>query len=178
MLASLVVGVRVQAQAPDGEAQIKAAFVYNFLKFVEWPAEAFEHPNDSLVVAILGDGPTAEAARRFLAAKEVGERKLVIRQVKWDKPLVGVHAVVVTETDVKKLRRTLEAASLGHILTIGEGAAFASTGGVIAMVIEDRRVRFDIDLDAANAAGLKVSSKLLALTRVVHSDKINNGERP
>jgi uncharacterized protein DUF4154 len=177
MLASLVVAARVQAQAPGAEAQIKAAFVYNFLKFVEWPADSFERPDDPLVVAIVGDGPLADAPDRLLTMQQVGERPVVVRHVKWDKPLAGVHAIVVTETDVKKLRRVLEAASLGHILSIGEGAAFASTGGVIGLVIEGRKVRFDIDLDVANTTGLKVSSKLLALTRVVHSDKIN-GDRP
>ena len=112
-----------------------------------------------------------------LAAKQVGERHVITRQVKWDRPLAGVNAVVVTETDQKKVRRVLQSAALGAILSIGEGAAFASSGGVIALVIEDRKVRFDIDVDVANAAGLKVSSKLLALTRVIHSDKAK-GERP
>lgn len=176
-LAALVGGVPARAQAPDGEAQIKAAYVYNFLKFVEWPVESFERPNDPLVVGIVGDGPMADATERLLSLQQVGERPVVVRHVKWDKPLAGVHAVVVTETDVKKLRRVLEAASLGHILSIGEGAAFASTGGVIGLVIEGRKVRFDIDLDVANTTGLKVSSKLLALTRVVHSDKLK-GDRP
>ena len=175
-LSALAYGMQVGAQSPDGEAQIKAAFVYNFLKFVEWPPHVFERPNDSLVVAIVGGGAMAEATTRFLAAKQVGERPVAVRPIKWDKPLTGVHAVVVTETDGKRVRRVLETAALGTILTIGEGADFASTGGVIALVIEDRKVRFDVDIDAATANGVKVSSKLLALTRVVHSDK-SKGDR-
>ncbi|MBC7894311.1 MAG: YfiR family protein [Cytophagaceae bacterium] len=164
-------------QVLDGEAQIKAAFVYNFLKFVEWPPLSPEHDGDSLVVAIVGGGALAEATELFLAEKHVGERRVVVRQVKWDKPLTGVNAVLVTETDAKRVHHILSTTVSGAILSIGEGEAFASTGGVIALVIQDRRVRFDIDIGAASASGLRISSKLLALTRVIHPDKAK-GPRP
>jgi hypothetical protein len=171
-LAWLTLAAPVLAQAGlTGEAQVKAAFVYNFLKFVVWPEGAFDGPDDPLVVALVGDGPTAEATAHFLSAKQVGSRPLVVRRVAWDQALAGVHAVFVAESDVDKLRRIFAAASTARVLSIGEGASFAAGGGVIALVVEERKVRFDIDMAAARTAGLTVSSKLLALTRVVHDVK-------
>jgi hypothetical protein len=169
-LLALAFAAPAQAQAPTGEAQVKAAFVYNFLKFVEWPPGSFR-PDEPLVVAVVGDGPTAEATTQFLSAKLVGSRPLVVRRATWDGPLEGVHAVFVTESDAGRLRRILAAASMAGVLSIGEGAGFASSGGVIALVVDERKVRFDIDMDVAQTAGLRVSSKLLALTRVVHAAK-------
>jgi hypothetical protein len=175
--AALLVGAYVDGQTPRDESQIKAAFVYNFLKFVEWPAEVFHRPDEPLVVAIVGEGPTAEATEQFLATKQVGERRILVRRVGWEEPLAGVHAVFVTEGDAKKLRYVLAAASARPILSIGEGESFASSGGLIGLVIEQRKVRFDIDMAVAEATGLKVSSKLLALTRVVHPAKDKMGDR-
>ena len=177
-MVALAFSIDGNAQAPADEAQIKAAFVYNFLKFVEWPAQVFQRPDEPLVVGIVGEGPMAEAAERLLAAKLVGAHRLMVRQVNWDEPLSGVHAVLVTERDSKKIRHVLDGVSSRPILSIGEGEEFASSGGVIGLVIEERKVRFDIDMDVAEAAGLKVSSKLLALTRIVHSKKTKNGNHP
>lgn len=178
VLTALVAGARLQAQTSPDAAQIKAAFVYNFLKFVDWPAEAFHSPQDPFVVAIVGDGDTADATERFLGAKQVGARPIIVRRLKWDQSLTGVHAVFIAERDTKRLRHVLETAATASALTIGEGEDFAEHGGVIGLVIDDRKVRFDIDTDAAQAAGLRVSSKLLALTRVVHSSAGRAGARP
>jgi hypothetical protein len=178
VVTALVGGARAQGQAPADESQIKAAFVYNFLKFVEWPMDSFHGPRDAFVVAIIGDGEAADATERFLAAKQIGDRPITIRRQKWDQPLAGVHAVFVTDLDGKKMRHVLDAAAAGSVLSIGDSDDFAVNGGVIGLVIDNRKVRFDIDTDAAQAAGLRVSSKLLALTRVVHSAAIRTGARP
>jgi hypothetical protein len=173
-----LLGSRAHAQAPAGEAQIKAAFVYNFLKFVEWPSDASARATDPLIVVIVGDGPTAGAIEEFLTTKHVGDRAIAIRHLGWDQSLVGVHAAFVSEDDPRRLRRLLVAASSAGVLSIGEGAGFASNGGVIALLLVDRRVRFDIDIDAATTARLRISSKLLALGRVVRSSRGGSAEAP
>jgi hypothetical protein len=162
-------GAAAGAQTVNDEAQVKAAFVYNFLKFVEWPAGAFSSPAGAMVVGVVGEGDIAEATVRFLSTKQVGLRPLVVRRIAVGDPLTGVHALFVAEADARRERYVLDAAAVAPILSIGEGPAFVSAGGVIGLVIEQRRVRFDINVDAASATGLRVSSKLLALTRVVHS---------
>jgi YfiR/HmsC-like len=178
LLVLLLMSSRAQAQVPADEAQIKAAFVYNFLKFVDWPATASRRFDDPLVVAIIGEGPTADAVATLLATKRVGDRPIVIKHLTWDQPLTGVQAAFVSEPDSKRLRRVFEAAASATVLSIGESSDFALRGGMIGLVIEDRKVRFDIDTDAADAARLRISSKLLALGRVVHSSKGAAGETP
>src|SRR5688572_16292049 len=177
LAATLLFVTRGDAQEPLVEAEVKAAFVYNFLKFVEWPADSGRGPQDAFVVAIIGGGPTAEATERFLATKQVGERPLLVRRVKWDQSLAGLDAVFVAERDNKKRQRVFDSAAAATVLTIGEGEEFASTGGVIALLVENRKVRFDIDTGAAQSANLRVSSKLLALTRVVRSTPNRSGAR-
>jgi hypothetical protein len=176
VLAALLFGVRAQAQAPMGESEVKAMFVYNFLKFVEWPSEAIRS-KDPFVVLIIGDGATADATERFLESKMIGERPLFVRRTNWDASLAGARAVFVVEHDTKKLRHVLDAAAIAGVLTIGEGEAFTTRGGVIGLLVEDRKVRFDVDTTAAQSAGLRVSSKLLALTRVVRSSGDRSGSQ-
>jgi hypothetical protein len=174
-LATLLFGVRVEAQAPMDESQVKAMFVYNFLKFVEWPVDASLGAKDAFVVVIIGEGATADATERFLESKAIGARPLVVRRTQWDQSLAGVRAAFVLEQDPKRLRRILDAAAAAGALTIGEGENFATRGGVIGLLVEDRKVRFDVDTSAAQLAGLRVSSKLLALTRAVRSSTDRSG---
>jgi hypothetical protein len=153
------------------ESQVKAMFVYNFLKFVEWPADTSLRAKDPFVVVIIGEGATADATERFLESKTIGERPLVVRRIDWDESLTGARAAFVVERDAKRLRRILSAAATAGVLTIGEGESFATRGGVIGLLVEDRKVRFDVDTSAAQNAHLRVSSKLLALTRNVRSSE-------
>jgi len=169
VLATLLFGVRADAQAPMGESEVKAMFVYNFLKFVEWPPENALGARDPFVVVIIGEGPTADATEHFLESRAIGGRPLFVRRIKWDQSLAGARAAFVVESDAKKLRHVLDAAAAANVLTIGEGDAFATSGGVIGLLVEDRKVRFDVDTSAAQHAGLRVSSKILALSHAVHS---------
>jgi hypothetical protein len=169
LLATLLFGVRAEAQNPMSESQVKAMFVFNFLKFVEWPPDTSVGAKDPFVVIIIGEGATADATEHFLESKMIGERPLVVRRIRWDQSLAGARAAFVLERDEKKLQRVLDAAASAGVLTIGEGESFTSRGGVIGLLVEDRRVRFDVDTSAAQNAGLRISSKLLALTRAVHS---------
>ena len=178
LVATLCLGAHAGAQTRADEAQTKAAFVFNFLKFVEWPADATRGPQEAFVMLIIGAGATADATEQFLAAKQIGERPVLVRRIKWDQSLSGVDAVFVAESDTKKLRRVFDTAAAAGTLTIGEGEEFATRGGVIALLVENNRVRFDVDTAAATAAGLRVSSKLLALTRLVHSTTNGSGARP
>jgi hypothetical protein len=178
LFALLAVAGRAWAQAPTDEAQVKAAFVYNFLKFVDWPAGATQRSDDPLVVAIIGDGPTADAVAGFLATKRVGDRPIVVRHLAWDQLLTGAHAAFVSENDSRKLRRIFDMAAGAAVLSIGEGHDFTMQGGMISLLIEQRRVRFDIGIDAADAARLRISSRLLALGHVVHVPPRGSGEVP
>ena len=177
VLATLLFGVRVDAQAPTGESQVKAMFVYNFLKFVEWPPNASLGATDPFVVVIIGEGATADATARFLESKSIGERPLLVVRNRSDQSLEGARAAFVAERDAKKLHRVLDAAAAAGVLTIGEGEDFTTHGGVIGLLVQDRKVRFDVDTSAAQTAGLRVSSKLLTLTRAIRSSTDRLGDR-
>jgi hypothetical protein len=177
LLGALFVGARAEAQAPMAESQVKAMFVYNFLKFVEWPVTSPAGPKDPFVVGIIGEGETADATERFLESRAIGERPLVVRRIRWDQSLAGMQAAFVVENDARRLQRVLGAAAAAGVLTIGEGESFATRGGVIGLLVEDRRVRFDVDTTAARIAGLRISSKLLALTRNVRSSPERAGSQ-
>jgi len=176
-VATLLLGVRLEAQTPMSESEVKAMFVYNFLKFVEWPSDTSLRAGDPFVVLIIGEGATADATERFLESKTIGERPLVVRRIRWDQSLAGGRAAFIVERDAKKLHRILDGAATAGVLTIGEGDSFTTRGGVIGLLVEDRKVRFDVDTSAAQKAGLRVSSKLLALTRVVHSSSDRSGSQ-
>ena len=176
ILAPLLLGVRAEAQSPINESQVKAMFVYNFLKFVEWPADS-HRTSDPFVVLIIGDGPTADATEQFLESKTIGDQKVIVRRTRWDQPLDGARAAFVVESDGKRLHRILDAARSAAVLTIGEGEGFTTRGGVISLLVEDRKVRFDVDTTAAMVAGLRVSSKLLALTHAVRSSADRSGSQ-
>ena len=177
LLGALLAGARAEAQAPMAESQVKAMFVYNFLKFVEWPFSPPVGSRDPFVVIIIGDGETADATEHFLESRAIGDRPLVVRRIRWDQPLVGAHAAFVVESDPKKLEHVLRGAAAAGVLTIGEGENFAMRGGVIGLLVENRRVRFDVDTTAAKNARLRVSSKLLALTRIVRSSPDRTGSQ-
>ena len=176
LLATLLFSARAGAQTPMSESQVKAMFVYNFLKFVEWPAESHQ-TGDPFVVLIIGEGPTADATEQFLESKTIGDQKVSVRRTRWDQPVEGARAAFVVEPDGKRLHRILEAARSAGVLTIGEGETFTTRGGVIALLVEDRKVRFDVDTTAAQGAGLRVSSKLLALTHAVRSSADRSGSQ-
>ena len=177
LLATLLFGVRVDAQAPTGESQVKAMFVYNFLKFVEWPPDTSLAARDPFIVVIIGDGATADATAHFLESKSIGERPLLVLRNRSDQSLTGARAAFVVEPDAKKLHRVLDAAAVARVLTIGEGDSFTTRGGVIGLIVEDRKVRFDVDTSAAQNAGLRVSSKLLTLTHAIRSSTDRLGDR-
>ena len=166
------------AQSASNEAEVKAAFVYNFLKFVDWPSHALPKPDQPFAIAIVGEGSVADAAESLLRGKRISAYPVVVLRVKAGEPLSDVHAVFVTGADPEKARRTLATKSNASILTIGDDAQFAARGGMIGLYVEDRRVRFEVNTDAADATGLRVSSRLLALARLVRSSANGQGARP
>ena len=166
------------AQGASNEADVKAAFVYNFLKFVDWPPHALARSDQPLSIAIVGEGPVADAVESLLEGKKVGTHALVVVRVKAGDPLADVHAVFVTGADKDKAHRTLATRGSAAILTIGDDDQFAARGGIIGLYVEDRRVRFEVNTAAADATGLRVSSRLLALARLVRSSANGQGARP
>ena len=176
-LAALAACVLLVVPARAGEAQpqadeyaVKAAFLYNFARFVEWPAAAFESPDAALVVCVRGHDPFGVVLDQTLAGKTVGGHSFATRRIESQEPADGCHILFVPASERRRAGAVVYASQPASILTVGDFDAFADEGGVIAFYLENNRVRFAINVDSAARSNLKISALLLALARVVRSD--------
>jgi hypothetical protein len=167
---ALTVGGLYSAEAlsqPVDEYQVKAAFLYNFAKFVEWPPQAFRNASAPLAICILGPNPFGRSLEEAVDGKVVEDRKLVVRQFADIRQVNGCHILFVSSPERKSLRAILGDLKESGVLTVGETEGFTAEGGVISLQLEGDRVRFEINLDAAGRQKLRISSKLLSLARIV-----------
>jgi hypothetical protein len=147
------------------EYQVKAAFLMNFTKFIQWPLSAFTDAGAPLSICILGDDPFGSTVDQLVEGETADGRKLIVQRLH-EPPRPKSCQVVFFNKAGKDTSKTL--ATLGPgILTVGQGDGFLREGGMIAFVIENRRVRFDINQSVAQSAGLALSSKLLGVARQV-----------
>jgi hypothetical protein len=159
---------RATAEGPTREYLVKAAFVFNFAQFVEWPAAAFADSTSPVVIGIVGDDPFQGALEKTVAGKTVGGRPLSIRHLKAGDDLRSCHVLFVAPSENGRTAEILRRVEGVSVLTIGETDQFPWSGGVIRFFLEDNRVHFEINQDAAESSKLKVSSKLMKLARVFH----------
>jgi hypothetical protein len=152
----------VQGQTAN-EYQIKAAFILNFAKFVDWPNGAFQ--NGNLVVGIVGTDPFGEEIDRLLKGNQANGRPLIVRRLKRTDNLRVCNILFISSSEQKHLGQIMQSLKGASVLTVGEMSQFAREGGMIRLLIEGHKVRFEINSTAASEAGLKISSKLMALSR-------------
>ena len=149
------------------EYDVKAAFIYNFIRFVEWPATRFDSTDAPYVVCVAGDNPFGPVLEDVLADKTAGTRPIETRTVDvFDPEASACHVTFVGAPD-DAIGDAAAASSHPGVLTVGEELAFTNAGGIIALTVADRKVRFAINLKRAEMAGLKISSQLLKLAEVV-----------
>ena len=162
-------GVRAHAQggmSGPSEYAVKAAFLYNFAKFVEWPANAFAGPQGAVTFCILGQDPFAGELERVIAGKMVTGRPVAIRYFPRPEGLDRCHILFVSSSERDRFDQILGGLRRG-ILTVGEDERFAHAGGIINFTLRNRRVRFQINQGAAARAGLTISARLLELAEEV-----------
>jgi len=161
---ALMLPSRTVAQT-DLEYQVKAAFLLNFAKFVEWPSSAFTDSDSPIAICILGKDPFGRAIDDLVQGEAADGRKLIVRRTS-QLPAPQACQVAFVEGSTKDVAKIVNGLGRG-VLTVGEGGSFLREGGIIAFVIENRRVRFDINQTAAESAALKLSSKLLSVARSI-----------
>jgi len=154
---------------PSPEYLIKAAYLYNFAMFVDWPADAFSTRTSPFVIGILGANRFDRALERTVADKRIDRRPIVVRRVDSPRDLRHCHIVFVSSSDAARSAEVLDRLDGLPILVVGETSDFARRGGTIAFLIEDNRVRFEVNLDAARRAKLTISAKLLSLAKTVRT---------
>jgi len=165
----VLVGVTARAQAGGAEMeeyQVKAAFLFNFAKFVEWPAQAFKSPGEPIAICVLGPNPFGSSLDKVVAGKAVGNRQFVVREVRNAQQAGECHIVFVSLDGWPRSRAVLGEIKRCCVLTVGETGDFIAGGGMINLRLEEARVRVEINPDAAERARLRISSKLLSLAEI------------
>jgi YfiR/HmsC-like len=155
------------SQNEEGAAYpVKLAFLYNFTKFVEWPAASYRDSSAPLSICIVGHDPFSEDLEQELRTRVVGSHPVQVRTLAPNAILIGCLVVFLpaTEKDQDQIVRGLNGSST---LTVGETDGFAARGGVINLTVEENKVHFEVNELAANRAGLKISSKLLSIAKIV-----------
>jgi uncharacterized protein DUF4154 len=154
----------------SSEYLIKAGFIFNFAKFVEWPTTAFPQPDSPIVIGILGADPFGNIIDQIVQDKKIGGRGFVIKRLKWGadvKDLKECKILFVGASERAHIDELVQLVKSLPILTVGETPGFAERGGVIRLVLEDNRVRFEVNVEAARQADLTISSRLLTLARII-----------
>ena len=151
----------------SSEYQVKAAFLYHFAQFVEWPPEAFKDAHSPVTYCTVGPDPFQGALDSSLSGKVLGARRLRVWHLKQVQQAVGCHVLFIGGRDKKSIPSTLASVEGEATLTVGETDGFAQEGGMIGLFLEDNKVRFEINAGAAQQAQLKISARLLALASKV-----------
>jgi hypothetical protein len=153
---------RAQESQPT-EYQIKAAFLFNFAKFVEWPPAAFAEATSPMVIGVLGENPFGDDLEQTIRGKTINNRPLVIKEFRSPAEATNCHVLFISTSEKQRLPEILKSLHGASVLTVGETDRFTETGGMINFVAEGNKIRFQINEVAAKSAGLKISSKLLSL---------------
>lgn len=156
-----------QEPAAPSEYQVKAAFLFNFAKFVEWPAQVFPATNSPITIGILGKNFFDGDLKRMVQNKVANGHPILTQSLAStsDPALKQCQIVFIQPADKGRLQESLEAIKDLPVLTVSETEGFTKMGGMINFVMEGKKVRFEINDAAASTAGLKISSKLLNLAK-------------
>lgn len=151
------------------EYDLKAAFLFNFAQFVEWPAEAFADAGTPITIGVLGDDPFGASLDEMVAGETVRNRSLEIRRYHSVDEIGSCHILFISPSEASRLEPIFKA--LGHrsILTVGDTKDFTSHSGIVGFQMVQRRLRLRINLTAATAARLTISSQLLRQAETVES---------
>jgi hypothetical protein len=145
---------------------VKAAFLYNFAKFVDWPPQAFKSSTDPIVIGVLGKNPFGDALVAVTAGKTLGNRAFQVREVLDPGQAAACQILFVSSSERKRLATLFSQIDGLGILTVGETDNFAAAGGVVNFKIEAGTVRLQINIEAARRQQLHISAKLLSLAEI------------
>lgn len=153
------------------EYDLKAAFLFNFAQFVEWPADAFAGAASPITIGILGEDPFGTSLDEIVANETVHDRKLQVRRFRSVDEIDACHILFITAGESKRIEHIASRLGSRSILTVGDADDFTSRDGVIGFKTAKSRLRIRINMDAARAARLSISSKLLRQAEIVRPGK-------
>jgi YfiR/HmsC-like len=176
VLLSLVVVISAWGQGNAAvEYQVKAAFLFNFAKFVEWPSDTVQGEKTPITLCVFRHDPFGAALDEIIRGKIINNRAVLSRRINEFSDLKSCQLVFISSVEDKHLGEVIASLKGTSALLVGEGQDFAERGGGIQLFQEDGKLRFAINVDSIQRARLTVSSKLLALAKIVHDQGNTKG---
>jgi len=161
-------GLSAQSGYVDRENKIKAAYLFQFIRYVNWPSDAFSDQDSPLVIGVIGNDPVSGYLRLISQKRTAGKRKLVYRQVSNVSEARACHILFVSDSgDSQKTESIVRSLRHAPVLIVGESSGFVDNGGVIALVTVNNRVRLQLSMTSASMKRLDISSQLAKLAHVV-----------
>jgi YfiR/HmsC-like len=175
-LVSLAAVTPTRGQAnPPVEYQVKAAFLFNFAKFIEWPSDTFKSEQSAINLCVFRHDPFGSALDEIIRGKVINNRAVLSRRISGLSDLKSCQLVFISSVEDKHLSEVIDSLKGTSALLVGEGEGFAERGGGIQLFQEDSKLRFAINPEAIQRARLTVSSKLLALAKIVQDQGHTKG---
>lgn len=153
--------------SPLPEYKIKAVFLFNFTQFVEWPDDAFNGNNDPFIIGILGTDPFGSYIDQAVAGEKVGTHPVTVVRYHTVNEINNCRLLFINITDDDNLRSVLSSLNNRAVLTVSDMKDFAPSGGIIGFITQNNKLRLQINITAAKAEGLNISSKLLSVSTIL-----------
>jgi len=169
--------VVAQESSPPLEYQVKAAFLFNFAKFVQWPSDTTRDADEGFVICVFDDEILAQSLDHAVSGKTVEGRVFRVRRLQTLDDTRSCRMLYLGGSDTSRLVALLKSVRTTAVLTVGNAPGFTRQGGIINFIMQDNRVRFEINPEAADRAGLRISSKLLQLATIVRDAAKLENER-
>lgn len=157
----------LRAQRPPTEYEVKAAYLYQFGKFVQWPDGAPASARDSFDICVLGKDPFGSTLDETVSGRSVQGKKVAARRLETAREAENCNILFISSSEEKQLGEVLKAIHGKGVLTVSEMDSFLARGGMISFEMEQRKVRFEINVPALERANLKVSSQLLKVAKLI-----------
>ena len=169
-LVGLTLAAAVRPALADDDAtreyQIKAALIFKFAQYTEWPAKAFANDSDPIIVATVGPDPFGGSLEAVIAGKSIGNHPVVVQHFPDADHLGRCHVLFVARSELDQMPAILQHLSQSPVLTAADSNGFCESGGILQFFLEDQKIHFEINTDALDRSGIKISSRLLKLAKV------------
>lgn len=157
----------VKAQSSTiAEYRVKAVFLFNFTRFIEWPSTAFESPTSPFVIGIIGNDPFGESIDETVTGEKIESHPIIVQRFKDVKEINGCHILFINYNDADEVKEVLSQAQSKPVLTVNEMPGFARWGGMVRFFSEDNKIRLQINASAVKSVQLNISSKLLSVAQI------------
>jgi hypothetical protein len=166
----LFAGSSALGQQKPSEYQVEAAYLYNFGRFVEWPAKGVLPQGSSFSICVLGEDPFGQALDATLAGETIGKQRVTARRISSPQMSGDCQILFISSSEADRLNKIIEALDKSAVLTVSDIPQFSQRRGMIQFVLEENRIRFEVNLTATQRAGLTLSSELLKVATVVRKN--------